>query len=162
MKGIAVILMLLLVFSGCTTRTVPTSAIMQTETESVPAENTVSVDLSPLSESSIGQALLGCVREVESVTIINRNSGEVAYESTDDVLSQSFYDAVQIVDEMQECIETVLHDYEAEFHTALGIQKTYLLWTQSRNAVIVQCEDEIWTLPQTESDWIRSRLTGLA
>ena len=161
MKGIALFLVLLLL-NACTARSAPASAAMQTENTSIPAENAVSVDLSPLSESSIGQALLGCVRQVESVTITSYSSGEVAYESTDDVLSQSFYDALQIVDEMQESINAVVHDYEAEFHTTLGIQKTYWLWTKSDDAVLVQCEDEIWTLPQTESDWIRSRLTGLA
>ena len=61
-----------------------------------------------------------------------------------------------------EAMDSVVHDYEVTFHTTLEFEKTYRLWTRAHEAILVQCEDEIWFLPQTESDWIRSRLTGLA
>ena len=159
MKRLALIVAFLFL-AGCTSRTAPVSVDIKQE---IPAEQQAAEwNLSPLSESSIGQALLSCVREVNSVVITEVSSGEVAYESADDVLSQSFYDAVQIVAESCETIDSVVHDYEVTFHTTLEIEKTYRLWTRAHEAILVQCEDEIWFLPQTESDWIRSRLTGLA
>ena len=158
MKSIA-LLLTLLVLSACTSRSTPVSAAMA-EVEPIGEQEVISMDLSPLSESNIGQALLGCVKEVVSVTITDENSGEVVYESVDDFLSQSFYDAIQLAEENLESMDAVVHDYLVEFDTALGIQKSYQIWLGE--SIIVQNENKIWTLPQSESDWLHSRLDGLA
>ncbi|MBQ8598788.1 MAG: hypothetical protein IJ411_01545 [Oscillospiraceae bacterium] len=121
-------------------------------------------DLAPLTENSLGHALLGCIKEVESVTVTSTESGEVLYESTDDVLSQGFYDAMQIINEEFETLDIRPIDYEVEFTTRLGINKSYGIWVNftKDNNVIVQSEDGLWDIPIAESNWIRARLIGLA
>lgn len=159
MKALSVFLSLLLMLGlcSCQQRSAPTAAMDQPTSQQ-------ELDLSSLTESSVGQALLGCVKEVNSVTITDQSTGEVVYQSADDVLSQSMYDALQIVQESLEAMDTVVADYAVDFSTKLGFAKQYQLWMSLNNdaLVTVGAESAYWTLPQTESDWLRSRLKGLA
>ena len=161
----SLILCLLLSFCACTQRSAaPTMAVQPTTKEPTRDMTEVSeklqpqVDLSPLTESSLGQALVASVREVESVVITSTANGEVVYESTDDVLSQGFYDALQIINEEYETLDIRPIDYEVDFTTALGITKHYGLWIN----FIVQCDGDLWDLPIGESNWLRAKIGGLA
>ena len=167
----SLILCLLLSFCACTQRSaVPTMAVQPTTKEPTRDMTEVSeklqpqVDLSPLTESSLGQALVASVREVESVVITSTENGEVVYESTDDVLSQGFYDTLQIINEEYETLDIRPIDYEVDFTTALGIKKHYGLWINftKDNNVIVQCDGDLWDLPIGESNWLRAKIGGLA
>ncbi len=167
----SLILCLLLSFCACTQRSAaPTMAVQPTTKEPTRDMTEVSeklqpqVDLSPLTESSLGQALVASVREVESVVITSTANGEVVYESTDDVLSQGFYDALQIINEEYETLDIRPIDYEVDFTTALGITKHYGLWINftKDNNVIVQCDGDLWDLPIGESNWLRAKIGGLA
>ena len=167
----SLILCLLLCFCACTQRSAaPTMAVQPTTKEPTRDMTEVSeklqpqVDLSPLTESSLGQALVASVREVESVVITSTANGEVVYESTDDVLSQGFYDALQIINEEYETLDIRPIDYEVDFTTALGITKHYGLWINftKDNNVIVQCDGDLWDLPIGESNWLRAKIGGLA
>lgn len=167
-----------LIFSACSQRSVPAAAVSKEfvseqsnvakveKTHQKTAEGllTTETNLSPLTENSLGHALLGCIKEVESVTVTSTKSGEVLYESTDDVLSQGFYDAMQIINEEFETLDIRPIDYEVEFTTMLGINKSYGIWVNftKDNNVIVQSGDALWDIPIVESNWIRTRLTGLA
>ncbi len=158
MKALSVFLSLLLVMGlcSCQQRSAPVAAMKEPSSQQ-------ELDLAPVTESSLGQALLGCVKEVNTVTITSTNSGEVVYQSADDVLSQSMYDAINIIAEPLEVMETVLADYSVDFSTKLGFDKNYELWLKlSENGPITVGEEgTFWTLPQSESDWLRSRLQGL-
>ncbi len=160
MKGICLLLcgLLLLGSSGCTARTVPTS----TEVSLPQEEITATVDLQPLTRITVGQALLSHVKEVSSVTITEQESGEVVYESTDELLSQSFFDALQIRREQLELPEESA-DYVVHFTSPLGVEQSCGLYLnlKKQEPVIVQWEDECWDLPEDESNWLRSRLNGL-
>ena len=167
----SLILCLLLSFCACTQRSAaPTMVVQPTTKEPTRDMTEVSeklqpqVDLSPLTESSLGQALVASVREVESVVITSTANGEVVYESTDDVLSQGFYDALQILNEEYETLEIRPIDYEVDFTTALGITKHYGLWINftKDNNVIVQYDGDLWDLPIGESNWLRAKIGGLA
>ncbi len=176
MKATAIILLICLLLSlcACTQRSAPTMASIQPETQTISAsvqeaekdESMVNskVDLSPLTESSLGQALVASIREVESVVVTGTGDGEVVYESADDVLAQGFYDALQVVNESFETLDIRPIDYEIDFTTALGITKHYGLWINFSidNNVIVQCDDALWDLPISESNWIRAKIGGLA
>jgi len=159
MKILSVFLSVLLMLGlcSCQQRSAPAAAIE----ELTPQQE---LSLSPLTESSIGQALLGCVKEVNSVTIIDKANGEVVYESFDDVLSQSMYDAVNIIAEPVEVMQSVVADYSVAFSTKLGFEKSYEIWLKisAEGPILVSAEGSVWSLPQTESDWLRSRLNGLA
>lgn len=159
MKVFAVLLSCLLTLGlcSCQQRSAPVAAMETTSPEQ-------EINLDPLIKSSAGQALLGCVKEVISVTVSDKASGEVVYESSDDVLSQSMYDALNIVSEPIEVMQAVVADYDIHFSTKLGFEKNYEIWLElsAEGPVIVQSEGFIWSLPETESDWIRSRLKGLA
>ena len=171
----------LLSLAACSSRSAPVSAAVGTETSAeesavlestaVAEENTKStsgetlqVDLSPLSKSALGQALSSCIKEVTCVTITDTGSGEVVYESTDEVLSQSIFDAMQIVNEEFDSLDIRPYDFQVDFDTQLGIQKSYGIWVNFiiDNNVIVQSDNGLWDVPITESNWLRARLTGLA
>lgn len=171
-QTMVLLLCLFLVLCGCSQRSVPAAAasnepsVAKTEETSQKSTETLlmpEADLSPLTENSLGHALLGCIKEVETVTVIGTESGEVFYESTDDVLSQGFYDALQIINEEFETLDIRPIDYEVEFTTRLGINQSYGIWVNftNDNHVIVQGDDRIWNIPMAESNWIRARLTGL-
>ncbi len=165
MKGICLLLcgLLLLGSSGCTKRSVATSAVLSEELPAPSKEQvTASVDLHPLTRITVGQALLSHVKEVSSVTITEQESGEVVYESTDELLSQSFFDALQIRREQLELPEESA-DYVVHFTSPLGVEQSCGLYLnlKKQEPVIVQWEDECWDLPEDESNWLRSRLNGL-
>ena len=160
-KLLALLLCLLFLLSSCTQRSVPARA-MPTEISEISEE--IQVDLSPFTETSLGQAIVGVVTDVETVVITKADSGEVVYQSADDVLSQGFYDALQMIDEEHDVLDIGSIDYEVKFSTTLGISKQYGLWLKvnQEDPVIVQCNERIWTLTVNESSWIRDRIGGLA
>lgn len=160
---ILVVLSCLLLFSSCTQRSIPTRALQTSEPVDEHAM-TVSTDLTPLTESSLGQAVVGVMREVETVVITKISSEEVVYESTDDVLSQGIYDAIQLVEEELEVMDLQQNNYEVSFTTSLGMDKKYSLWINfsQEDHVIAQYNDMMWSLPLNESNWIRAKISGLA
>ncbi len=153
--------------TGCTERTISAAVLPDTETkEEIAApdiQREAQIDLSPFTEISVGQAIVSHVKEVSSVIVTDTKDGEVVYESTDELLSQSFYDALQIVNEEFDTLDIRPIDFEVHFVTNLGLEKTYGLWInfQKDNHAIVQWEDRYWDLPLDESNWLRSRIQGL-
>ncbi len=169
MKGICLLLcgLLLISGSGCTERTAPVSTQASVESsneQTAVPETTIDalVDVSPLTQLSVGRALLSHVKEVSSVTVTQQKSGEVVYVSTDELLSQSFFDALRIRNEQLELPEESA-DYVVHFVSQMGIEQSCGLYLSLMNPdpVVVQWEDECWSLPQDESNWIRSRISGL-
>ncbi len=172
-RMIICLLAFLLVLSGCSKRSLPASAafsVQPASEEAVPEAgsstaggNIPEADLTPLTQSSLGQALRSCIREVNSVTVTDAARGELIYQSEDAVLSQSFYDALQIVHEEFDTLDIRPYDFDVRFSTMLGVEKSYGIWVNFTldNHVIVQGEGGLWDVPLTESNWIRARLSGL-
>ena len=162
MKKVCFVLCLLALLCACDERTVPASTVTATMEQQMQTE--IEMDLSPLTKNSLGEALLSSIEEVKCVTVTDSESGELVYESKDDMLSQSFYDALQIVHEETEKVEEKLYNYNISFAMQLGFEKSYQMKVepQQNGHVTVQKGEKTWLLPETESDWIRARLSGLA
>ena len=168
MKKINSILIFLMIFTlcSCSSRSIETISVQENNlSTAVSEENSAEdIDLSVLSENTLGQNLLSVMREVCKITVNSTNSGELVYESEDIALSQSFYDALQIVNEEYESLDIRPYDFEVVFDTALGKQKSYGIWVnfEKNNNVIVQHDGKFWDIPISDSNFIRTRLAGLA
>ena len=165
-QNVVLLFLIILTLTSCTQRSAAVVNTIQEDTElttEIAELNVSDIDLQPLTQSSLGQGLVGSIQRVETVKIVNTANGEVVYQSNDDVLSQGFYDALQVRNESLELTNTGPFDYEVSFTTSLGMIKEYsaCINFSSDDHVIVQYNEEWWGLSISESNWLRAKIGGL-
>lgn len=163
--------------AGCEERSIPVSlndpvtyesgedaaAELSTTTSNEPKEASVQLLSVQNWPGTTGKAIFGYVADMTDVTVTSTADGSVAFSSEDEVVAQSFYDAIQIKNEEYDELDIRPCDYELQFTNKMGQSHIYGFWInfQKENAVIIKDGEALWDLPIFESNWFRAMLGGL-
>lgn len=101
---------------------------------------------------------------VVAVTVVSTANKENTWQTQDDVLAQSVYDALQIKNEEYETLDIRPYDFDITFTTADEEKISWGIWInfkKDNNVIVQDSAGSLWDIPVCDSNRLRIVLTDL-
>lgn len=101
---------------------------------------------------------------VVAVTVASTANKENTWQTQDDVLAQSVYDALQIKNEEYETLDIRPYDFDITFTTADEEKISWGIWInfkKDNNIIVQDSSGSLWDIPVCDSNRLRIVLTDL-
>ena len=99
-----------------------------------------------------------------AVTVVSTANKENTWQTQDDVLAQSVYDALQIKNEEYETLDIRPYDFDITFTTADEEKISWGIWInfkKDNNVIVQDSAGSLWDIPVCDSNRLRIVLTDL-